>query len=388
MHLETSTIHTGVNIDSTFQSVTTPIYTSSIFYSKQLGEKLAFDYTRSGNPTRHALETNLANLENGVAASATCTGMSAITACLSILKSGDHLIAPTELYGGTHRLLKNYSNKFGIEVQFLDDLNDLEALKAAIKENTRMVWIETPSNPLLHITDITAVVQAAKQASPNILLVADNTFMSPVFQRPLDLGCDIVVHSTTKYINGHSDVVGGVVISKTVEVGREIAYQVNCLGLSASPFDAWLVLRGVKTLPLRMKKHEENAKKIANYLSKNELVKKVFYPGLPSHPQYKLAATQMTGFGGIVSFELDPEKTELNKFFENLKLFSLAVSLGGVESLIEQPWSMSHASMSEEARMQAGITPQIVRISAGIENADDLTADLELALESCCCCCC
>jgi cystathionine gamma-synthase len=384
MHIETQAIHEGVMIDSEYQSVTTPIYQTSTFYSKTLEQKTQFDYTRSGNPTRKSLENNLAKLENGVASSATATGMAAITAALTLLDSGDHLITSCNIYGGTYRLFSNAHKKFGIEVSFIDDLNDLEALEKHLKPNTKMLWLETPSNPLLQIINIKKLVAFAKAKNPQILVAVDNTFMSPYFQKPLDLGCDLVMHSTTKYINGHSDIVGGIVITKEAELGKKVAYLVNCLGLACSPFEAWLVLRGVKTLPHRMKAHQYNALQIAKFLESHPLVQKVFYPGLPSHPQFDLIQKQMLGYGGMVSFSLNLQKADLNKFFANLKLFPLAVSLGGVESLIAQPWSMSHASMSEEARTNAGIDPSIVRISAGIEHSDDLIADLDQAL--CCCC--
>jgi cystathionine beta-lyase/cystathionine gamma-synthase len=283
--------------------------------------------------------------------------------------------------------LASIIQKFGIEITFLPDLNNLERLKENIKANTKMIWIETPSNPLLHITDIKALSEFTKALNANILLVADNTFLSPYFQKPLELGCDLVIHSTTKYINGHSDVIGGVVVSKTEALGTEIANYVNCLGLACSPFDAWLVLRGLKTLPQRMEAHQKNALKLAEFLGKQTVVKKVFYTGLPSHPQFELIKKQMSGFGGMLSFELDTDKVNLNKFFQSLKYFSLAVSLGGVESLIAQPWSMSHASMPEKARIEAGLSPAIIRVSAGIENSEDLISDLKTALEACCSCC-
>lgn len=387
-HIQTDVIHQGANLDSTYSSITAPIYTSSIFAAADLNERPQFDYTRSGNPTRKALEDTLACLESGAMASATASGMSAIMAALFLLKSGDHLIAPKGIYGGTHRILCTIMQKFGIQITFLSDLNNLEQINKNIQANTKMIWVETPSNPLLHITDIQALTNFVKALNPNILLVADNTFLSPYFQKPLELGCDLVIHSTTKYINGHSDVIGGAVIAKTESLGQEIANYVNCLGLASSPFDAWLVLRGLKTLPQRMEAHQQNALKLAQFLSEQICVKKVFYTGLSSHPQFELIKKQMLGFGGMLSFELDLEKADINKFFQSLKYFSLAVSLGGVESLIAQPWSMSHASMPEQARIEAGLTPAIIRVSVGIENSEDLICDLQNALEACCNCCC
>lgn len=385
MDIETSVIHTGIYKDTEYSSVSTPIYTSSTFCIKELGEKQEFDYTRTDNPTRKALEENLTKLENGSGATTTSSGMSAISAVFFLLKSGDHLITSNEIYGGTHRLFSSVAPQLGIEVSFVKDLNDTELLQKTIKPNTKMVWIETPSNPLLKIVDIESVVKTVKTANEEILLVSDNTFLSPIFQKPLDLGCDIVIHSTTKYINGHSDVIGGAVISKTPELAKKVHYYANCMGFTSTPFDSWLVLRGVKTLPHRMKIHEQNAIKIAEFLSNHKLVKDIYYPGLTSHPQYALIKKQMTGFGGMLSFVLDTEKANINQFFSSLNLFQLAVSLGGVESLIAQPWSMSHASMSESARSEAGITPSLVRISAGIESSEDLINDLNTALNCCCC---
>ena len=384
--IETNAIHEGIEIDNTFNSVTTPIYTSSTFTLTDLGKtKAGFDYTRSGNPTRKALEDNLALLENGKMAAATSSGMSAIMAVLSLLSAGDHLIAPLDIYGGTYRLFSLIAPKFGIEVSFLQNPNDLAELKAELKPNTKMLWIESPSNPLLKLTDIKAVCNESKSEKNDLIIVADNTFMSPYFQNPLDLGCDIIIHSTTKYINGHSDLVGGIVICKTEELGEKIAQIVNCMGLAESPFDAWLALRGVKTLSIRMQAHEKNALQVCEFLNNHEAVQKVYYPGLSSPEQFELAKQQMRGFGGMLSFELKPEKYDINVFFSKLKYFKLAVSLGGVESLIAQPWSMSHASMNEEARLKAGITPNLIRLSVGIENVDDLIADLDSAFQNCCC---
>ncbi|MDJ0625484.1 MAG: PLP-dependent aspartate aminotransferase family protein [Candidatus Caenarcaniphilales bacterium] len=387
MNIETSAIHNGIYKDTEYSSVSTPIYQTSTFSISELGEQKEFDYTRSGNPTRKALEENLAELENGYEAFSTSSGMSAITAVLSLLKTGDHLITSKEIYGGTYRLFSSIAPQFGIEVSFVDNLNDSEVLKKTIKSNTKMVWIETPSNPLLKIVDIKLVQKTVKEIDEKILLVSDNTFLSPYFQKPLDLGCDIVIHSTTKYINGHSDVIGGVVISKTQELSKKVQYYVNCMGLASAPFDSWLVLRGVKTLPLRMKAHEQNALKIANFLQNHELVEEVYYPGLQTHPQYDLIKKQMQGFGGMLSFKLNLEAEKMNEFFKSLKIFQAAVSLGGVESLIAQPWSMSHASMSEQDRLNAGVIPQLVRISAGVENSEDLINDLNQSLKSFCCCC-
>jgi len=378
MKFRTKAVHTGAKKDTTFNSVTTPIYTTSIFSFDEIGKNKGYDYTRSGNPTRAALEENIAALEGGVGCSVTATGMAAIHTALLYLKPGDHIIANTDVYGGTYRLFNEVLKPLGFKFSFID-MTDLEAVKNAVTPETKMIWIETPTNPLLSITDIAGVVAIAKKK--NILTVADNTFLSPYFQRPLESGVDIVVHSTTKYLNGHSDVVGGAIVYSTKELQERGNFLVNATGVSGSPFDAWLVLRGVKTLALRMEAHQKNALAIAQFLEGHRNVKKVCYPGLKSHPQQDLIKKQMTGFGGIVTFELDTKKIPLNAFFKELKYFALAVSLGGVESLIEAPWFMSHASMGKEGLKNSGITGETVRISAGIEDAEDLIEDLGNALK-------
>lgn len=379
MDLRTHAVHTGVYQDKSYNSVTTPIYPSSTFYFDSIGKNKGYDYTRSGNPTRSALEENIAALEGGVGASATATGMAAITATLFFLKSGDHVITGDDIYGGTYRLFdKVLGPQMGIEFSFIN-LRDLTAVKAAVKPNTRMFWIETPSNPLLNIVDLRAVINVAKTAGARVAV--DNTFLSPYFQKPLEFGADWVVHSTTKYLNGHSDVVGGAVVYATSELQERGRYLVNALGVSQSPFDAWLVLRGIKTLAYRMEAHQANALALARYLEKHPSVRKVYYPGLESHPQRELIAKQMQGFGGMLSFELNTDKVSAEALFFRLKLFSLAESLGGVESLIELPWLMSHSSMGEAGLKASGISPETIRVSVGIESADDLIADLEQALK-------
>jgi len=379
MKIRTKSVHTGVNIDTTFNSVITPIYPTSTFFFDAIGKNKGYDYTRSGNPTRAALEKNIAAQEGGVDCSVTCTGMSAILAVLFYLKPGDHIIAGDDIYGGTYRLFNAVLKPMGFDFSFIN-MRDLKALQKAVTSRTKMIWIETPSNPLLNIIDIAGVVAIAKKKK--ILTVADNTFLSPYFQKPLEFGADIVVHSTTKYLNGHSDVVGGAIVYSSKQLQERGRYLVNAMGVSGSPFDAWLVLRGVKTLAPRMEIHQSNALALARFLEGHKNVKKVYYPGLKSHPQQALIKKQMTGFGGMLAFELDTKKVELNRFFKKLKYFALAESLGGVESLIETPWFMSHASMGEAGLKASGITPETVRVSVGIEDADDLIADLDQALKA------
>ena len=378
MDKRTKAVHTGVYKDNSYNSVTTPIYPSSTFYFDKLGVNKGYDYTRSGNPTRAALEENLADLEGGVGASATSTGMSAISSVLFFLKSGDHVVAGDDIYGGTYRLFDKVFPAMGVTFSFVN-MRDLDAVKAAVKENTKMIWIETPSNPLLNIVDIESVCQIAKEN--NCLSVVDNTFLSPIFQSPLELGADIVVHSTTKYINGHSDVVGGAIIYGNKELEERGKYLVNALGVSQAPYDAWLVLRGVKTLGPRMDVHQKNAQAIAEFLEQHLHVKKVYYPGLASHPQQDLIQKQMKGFGGMLSFELDTDQVKPDQLFEKLQFFCLAESLGGIESLIEHPWLMSHSSMGEEGLKNSGITQETIRVSVGIEAVEDLIADLDNALK-------
>lgn len=378
MKIRTSAVHTGVYKDNSYNSVTTPIYPTSTFYFDELGKNKGYDYTRSGNPTRSALEQNIAALEGGVGCSVTATGMAAITAVLFLLQSGDHVVTGDDIYGGSYRLFARVMTKMGISFSFIN-MRDLAAVKAAIRPNTKMVWIETPSNPLLNIVDLAGVIAIAKKKK--ILTVVDNTFLSPYFQKPFEFNADIVVHSTTKYLNGHSDVVGGAIVYSNKELEEKTRFLVNALGVSESPFDCWLVLRGIKTLAQRMEAHQDNALAVAEFLEGHQYVKKVYYPGLKSHPQSALIKKQMKGFGGMLAFELDTKKVELNKFFKKLKYFSLAESLGGVESLIESPWLMSHASMGEEALKASGITKETVRVSIGIEDKADLIADLANGLK-------
>ncbi len=377
MHFETRCVHTGVDKDGTYLSATTPIYPTSTFRWDDLKTHRGFDYTRSGNPTRRALEENLAELEGGIDCRATCTGMSAITATMHMFQPGDHIIAGHDIYGGTYRLFDSLFRGMGIEFSFVK-MGDPENIRKAAKPNTKCVWIETPSNPLLNIVDIAAVCNVAQEIGA--ITIADNTFLSPYLQRPFEFGVDVIVHSTTKYLNGHSDVVGGCVITNKKEHAERISYVVNALGLACSPFDAWLVLRGVKTLGPRMEAHQRGAQALAEFLAGHSAVQKVYYPGLKTHPQYALAKTQQRGFGAMLSLDLEGGRPKVESVLAKLKLFQLAESLGGVESLIEYPDTMSHASMTEPARREAGITDKTLRVSVGIEHAEDLIADFAQAL--------
>jgi O-succinylhomoserine (thiol)-lyase len=377
MHFETRCVHTGVDKDSAFLSATTPIYPTSTFRWDDLNKNRGFDYTRSGNPTRRALEENLTVLEGGIDCRATCTGMAAITATMHLFQPGDHIIAGHDIYGGTYRLFDSVFRQMGISFSFVK-MGDPENIRRAATPKTRCMWIETPSNPLLNLVDIAAVCGVAKEIKA--ITIADNTFLSPYLQRPFEFGVDVIVHSTTKYLNGHSDVVGGCIITRHKEHAERIGYVVNALGLACSPFDAWLVLRGVKTLGPRMEAHQRSAMALARFLSTHPHVEKVYYPGLETHPQHALARSQQRGFGAMLSIDVKGGRPAVEKVLAKLKLFQLAESLGGVESLIEYPDTMSHASMDEPARREAGITDKTLRISVGIEHPDDLIADFRAAL--------
>ncbi|MBU0677601.1 MAG: PLP-dependent aspartate aminotransferase family protein [Verrucomicrobia bacterium] len=374
--LATLCVHQGVNKDDTFNAVITPIYATSTFAFEAPGKTKGHDYSRTSNPTRSALEECLAALEGGAAASATSTGMSATATVMHLLPAGAHVIAGHDIYGGTYRLFSSILPQRGISFSFVD-MGDPENVRDAIRPETKAVWIETPSNPLLNLVDIKAVCNIASENG--LISMVDNTFMSPYFQRPFELGADLVIHSTTKYLNGHSDVVGGAIISKSAETGAKVAALTNALGTCCAPFDAWLVLRGVKTLPCRMKAHNENAMSLALFLDGRDEVEKVYYPGLESHPDHELAKKQMTGFGGMLSFDIKGGSDAAFKFIGELTLYAFAESLGGVESLIEHPDSMSHASMDLAARRAAGIKEGNIRVSVGIEDAADLVADMERA---------
>lgn len=378
MRFETRCVHVGVDKDAAFNSATTPIYPTSTFRWDDLKTNKGYDYTRSGNPTRRALEENIASLEGGIDCRATCTGMAAITATMHLFQPGDHIIAGHDIYGGTYRLFADVFTKMGIQFSFVrmgDPLN----VRKALTSKTKCIWIETPSNPLLNLVDIAAVAAIAKEAK--VITIADNTFLSPYLQRPFEHGVDIVLHSTTKYLNGHSDVVGGCVVTRDKEHAEKIGYVVNALGLGCSPFDAWLVLRGAKTLGPRMEAHQRGAMALARMLESHPAVERVYFPGLESHPQHALAKKQQYGFGAMLSFDAKGGRPAVEKVLARTKLFQLAESLGGVESLIEYPETMSHASMTLEARREAGISEKTLRVSIGIEHPDDLVADMKQALE-------
>jgi cystathionine gamma-synthase len=377
MSFQTDTIHAGVAPDKAYGAIMTPIYQSSTFVFEDVGKTRGFDYTRSGNPTRKALEDNLAVLEGCSFAVAVTTGMAAVATVLHLFSNGDEIICTDDCYGGTARLLTTIEEHFDVRIRFIS-LRDPEVVRKHITRNTKAIWIETPSNPLLNLIDIAAVTAIAKEHG--LLSIVDNTFLSPYLQQPFKLGADIVVHSTTKYLNGHSDVVGGAILSNEPSLDQRIKYLVNALGTCAQPFDCWLVLRGIKTLVPRMKEHERNARIVAEFLDSHPKVRRVFYPGLESHPQHELARRQQRGFGGMVSFELDGSVSEVEQVLRSTQLFALAESLGGVESLIEHPATMSHASMDREHRLAAGINDSVIRLSIGIEDPDDLVADLRQAL--------
>jgi cystathionine beta-lyase/cystathionine gamma-synthase len=376
MKFKTLSIHAGQKPDPAYGAVMPPIYQTSTFAFKDIKQPGAFDYSRSGNPTRKALEDCLAALEGGTHGYAFATGMAASATVLELFKQGDHIIIHNDLYGGTYRILASVTQAHGVEVEFVN-LRDIKALEKAIKRNTRGIWTETPTNPLMNLLDLAAIAKVAQKAG--VLTICDNTFLSPYFQRPLELGIDIVLYSTTKYINGHSDVVGGALIVNNEQLAEQIKFYQNAMGTCAGPFDCFLVLRGIKTLGLRMEEHNRNALALAQWLEKNPKICRVLHPGLASHPQHELAKKQMLGYGGTFSFAVSGGEEAAFRLLKNVQIFTLAESLGGVESLIEHPWTMTHVSMPEEVRDAAGITKDLIRISVGLEHIDDLIADLEQA---------
>ena len=377
--LATCAVRAGIDRDRAFGAVTPPVVLSSNFSFAGFNQKRAYDYTRSGNPTRDLLGEALADLEGGAGGVVTATGMGAVTLLLhALLQPGDVLVVPHDCYGGSWRLFNALANKGAFELVTCN-LTDPQALAAALARAPKLVWIETPSNPLLRITDLQTVIAAAQQAGA--LTVVDNTFLSPALQRPIaDFGADFVLHSTTKYINGHSDVVGGAVVSKTAEQHQHLAWWANCLGLTGSPFDSFLTLRGLRTLDARLRVHQDNAAALVALLDGHPAVSALHYPGLPAHPGHALAARQQYGFGAMLSVELVGGEAAVRAFVDGLQYFTLAESLGGVETLVAHPATMTHAAMSPEARALAGITDGMLRFSVGIEHADDLLADLAAAL--------
>jgi len=370
----------AVNADDNHGAVIPPLYMSSNFSFQGFGEKREYDYTRSGNPTRAQLAGALAALEGGVGGVITASGMSAVHLVTQLVNPGELIVAPHDCYGGCHRLFTAACKKGLFDLEWLPLWETEASVRQILKLQPRIVWIETPSNPLLRITDIEAIAQAAHEAGA--LVVVDNTFLSPAGQSPFSLGADIVLHSTTKYINGHSDIVGGAVLAKNETLVEELVWWANCLGLTGSPFDSFQTLRGLRTLNVRYRQHVENASAIAEYLDGNGLVSKVYYPGLSSHPGHELAERQQKSFGAMISFEIDARDEEIAVFLSSLKLFTLAESLGGVESLVAHPATMTHAAMSDEDQRAAGISSRLLRLSVGIEHVDDLLADLATGFEA------
>ena len=371
-------LHAGQQPDPSTGAIVTPIYQTSTYVQDTLGKHKGYEYARTQNPTRAALETNLAAIEGGRAAFAFASGMAAIGAIASMLKSGEHVIVSDNVYGGTLRLFDQVLRRYDLSFSYIDSA-DPDEVERAFTRSTRMLFVETPSNPLMRLTDLRLVASLAH--SHNARLVVDNTFASPCLQRPIELGADLVVHSTTKYLNGHSDSVGGVVIAKKDDDVEWLKFVQNAAGAILSPFDSWLVLRGTKTLPLRMAEHNSNGLALAEFLAAHPQVKRVYYPGLPSHPQYELARRQMRGFGGMLAFDLGSLEAA-RRVLNSVRLMSLAESLGGVETLISHPATMTHASVPADHRVALGITDGVVRISAGLEDIEDLREDLAQALDS------
>jgi cystathionine gamma-synthase len=374
----TRAVRAALESDTQHGAVIPPIHLTSTFAFESFGEKRTYDYTRSGNPTRDALAEALAELEGGAGAVITSSGMSAVHLVTQLLTSDDLLIAPHDCYGGTYRLFSNLAKRGVVRVQFVDQTDD-RAFAATLALGPKLIWIETPSNPLLRIVDIRALAQKAHAAGA--LVLVDNTFLSPAWQRPIALGADLVLHSTTKYLNGHSDVVGGAVVAAAPELHERLVWWANCTGVTGAPFDSYLTLRGLRTLHARLRVHGENAALVAHLLAGHPAVRHVYYPGLRSHPQHELARSQQSGFGGMLSFELHGGIANVRAFLDGLQCFSLAESLGGVESLVAHPATMTHAAMDAEARRIAGISETLLRLSIGIEAADDLIRDLHGGLE-------
>jgi cystathionine beta-lyase/cystathionine gamma-synthase len=372
----TRAIHAGQEPDPETGAVTVPIYPTSTYVQQELGKNKGYEYARVSNPTRTRLEENLAALEGGVASRVFASGMAAINAICTVYKSGDHVVCGNDLYGGVPRLFNQVLANFGMEFTYVDT-SDAKNVERAMRKNTRMVYIETPTNPLMSLSDIAAISQVCRRKKAE--LVVDNTFMSPYFQQPIALGANMVVHSTTKFLNGHSDGLGGVVVCTTREQADKLAFVQKAAGAILSPFECWLVLRGVKTLAVRMEQHDHSGRVVAEFLARHKKVKKVFYPGLPEHPQHELAQQQMTGFGSMITFETG-SLSNAKKMLKKVRVCSLAESLGGVETLISHPATMTHAALGEKGRREIGITDGLVRISVGIENVEDIMDDLDQAL--------
>lgn len=376
--ISTRAVHGGQDPDPTTGAIMTPIFQTSTYVQPKLGEHKGFEYARTRNPTRDALEKNLASLEGARHGFAFSSGMAATEAILKLLSAGDHVVSGENLYGGTHRLIVQVLERFGLKFTFVDG-RDPANFERAVTPATKLIFVETPTNPMMRLVDLGAIAELA--AARDLYFVVDNTFATPIFQRPLEFGAHIVVHSTTKFLNGHSDIVGGAVLTSLDDVADQLAFLQNAAGAVPGPFDCWLVLRGTKTLALRMKRHDENGRRIAEWLTQQPRVKHVYYPGLADHPQHELACSQMGGFGGMISFDMG-SLDNARAVAERTELFSLAESLGGVESLIGHPATMTHASVPTELRESMGLTPGLVRISVGIEDPDDLVADLEQAMQA------
>ena len=376
--IATRAVHAGQEPDPSTGAIMTPIFQTSTYVQQKLGEHKGFEYARTRNPTRDALERNLASLEGAQHGFAFSSGMAATEAVLKLLSSGDHVVSGENLYGGSHRLMVQVLERFGMSFTFVDE-RDPKNFERAITSATKMIYVETPTNPMMRLVDLRAVAELA--AARDLLVVVDNTFATPIFQRPLEHGADIVVHSTTKFLNGHSDMVGGAVLTSLDDVAERLAFLQNAAGAVPGPFDCWLTLRGTKTLALRMKRHDESGRRLAQWLVENPRVRRVYYPGLPDHPQHELACKQMQGFGGMISFDMGSFDAA-RAVAEGTRLFALAESLGGVESLIGHPATMTHASVPASLRESMGWSLGLVRISVGIENADELLADLEQAMEN------
>jgi cystathionine beta-lyase/cystathionine gamma-synthase len=372
----TRAIHKGQEADAETGAVNVPIYASSTYVQQGIGENKGYEYARVSNPTRTRLEENLASLEGGVASRVFASGMAAINAICTMFKSGDHVVCGNNLYGGVPRLFNQVLAGYGMEFTYVDT-SDVTNVERAIRKKTRMVYVETPTNPLMGLSDIEAISRVCRRKK--VELVVDNTFMSPYFQQPIALGADMVVHSTTKFLNGHSDGLGGVVVCTKPEQAEQLAFVQKAAGAILSPFECWLVLRGVKTLAVRMEQHDLSGRLVAEFLSKHKKVKKVFYPGLPDHPQHELARRQMSGFGAMITFETG-SLANANKMLKKVRVCSLGESLGGVETLISHPATMTHAALGKKGRKEIGITDGMVRISVGIEDVSDIIADLDQAL--------
>ena len=376
MGFSTDAIHAGQKPDPVTGAVITPIYQTSTYAQEELGKHKGYEYGRTQNLTRESLEKNIAALEKANFGIAFSSGIAATQALMSLLKTGDHVIVSSNVYGGTYRLFELVMTDFGINFSWVNT-SEVKNIESALRENTKMVFLETPTNPMLILTDLTAAAEICKKYQ--LISIVDNTFMSPYFQNPLTLGIDIVLHSSTKYINGHSDVIGGILVTNDEKAHDRLRYIQNAAGAVPSPFDCWLVLRSTKTLAVRMERHNKNAMELAQYLSKSDFTKRVYYPGLTSHPQHELAKKQMRGFGGMVSVDLSDMETA-KKLLKNVKIFTLGESLGGVESLISHPASMTHASIPKEEREKLGVTDTLIRFSVGIEDIEDLIADIKQSI--------